>query len=247
MTHLRQGYGGQASRSLASRLLLAIALAAFGVVRGTWAVGGSDSSCYALMAQGIRAAGSCSRRSALAIDAPWPNAAITFAPGGFIPSPIHPDAAAPICAPGMSVLMAPLAALFGQDAIFWLTPIAAAVLVLSAFVIARQLAGGMAGATAAILTATSPIVLYPDRAADERHPDGRAMAGGARRWRPLHDVATLAGCSDRPRDSRPAQPCAAGDRAGGDAVHPARHADQLRVAGADGRGHRCRACSRCCG
>ena len=33
-------------------------------------------------------------------------------------------------------------------------------LVLSAFAIARQLAGGMAGATAAILTATSPIVLY---------------------------------------------------------------------------------------
>ena len=33
-------------------------------------------------------------------------------------------------------------------------------LVLAAFAIARQLAGGMAGATAAILTATSPIVLF---------------------------------------------------------------------------------------
>jgi len=31
-------------------LAAAIALAAFGVVKGTWAVGGSDSSCYALMA-----------------------------------------------------------------------------------------------------------------------------------------------------------------------------------------------------
>ena len=77
----------------------------------------------------------------------------------------------------MSVLMAPLAAVFGQDAIFWLTPIAAAALVMFAFVIGRQLAGGMAGATAAILTATSPIVLYPDRAADERHPDGGIVAG----------------------------------------------------------------------
>jgi hypothetical protein len=57
-------------------------------------------------------------------------------------------------------LMAPLAKAFGQDAIFWLTPIAAFVLVLAAFAIARQLAGGVAGATAAILTATSPIVLY---------------------------------------------------------------------------------------
>ena len=60
----------------------------------------------------------------------------------------------------MSLLMAPLAAVFGQDAIFWLTPIAAAALVLFAFVIGRQLAGGVAGVTAAILTATSPIVLY---------------------------------------------------------------------------------------
>ena len=103
------------------------------------------------------------RRAAAAqrlADAPWPDVALTLAPGGFFPSPLHADAASPICAPGMSLLMAPLAMLFGQDAIFWLTPIAAFVLVLSAFAIARQLAGGIAGATAAILTATSPIVLY---------------------------------------------------------------------------------------
>jgi hypothetical protein len=60
----------------------------------------------------------------------------------------------------MSVLMAPLAAIFGRDAIFWLTPIASFFLVLTAFAIARQFAGGIAGATAAILTATSPIVLF---------------------------------------------------------------------------------------
>jgi hypothetical protein len=156
MTRLRQGYGA-AGYLVAT--IAAMALAAFGVVRGTWAVGGSDSSCYGLMAKAF-ASGHLQPASALAIDAPWPNAAITFAPGGFIPSTLHPDAAAPICAPGLSVLMAPLAALFGADAIFWLTPVAAAILVLSAFMIAKQLAGGMAGATAAILTATSPIVMY---------------------------------------------------------------------------------------
>jgi hypothetical protein len=140
-------------------IVAAIGLAAFGVVRGTWAVGGSDSSCYGLMAKAF-AGGDLQPATALAMNAPWPNAAITFAPGGFIPSALHPDAAAPICAPGLSILMAPLAALFGLDAIFWLTPIAAAVLVVSAFAIARQLAGPVAGATAAILTATSPIVMY---------------------------------------------------------------------------------------
>jgi hypothetical protein len=60
----------------------------------------------------------------------------------------------------VSVLMAPLVAAFGPDGVFWLTPLAAAVLVLSAYVIGRQLAGGLAGAAAAILTATSPIVLF---------------------------------------------------------------------------------------
>ena len=140
-------------------VVIAIALAAFGVVRGTWAVGGSDSSCYGLMAKAF-AEGDLQPASPLATEAPWPHASTTFAPGGFIASPIRTNAASPICAPGMSLLMAPLAAVFGRDAIFWLTPIAAAALVLFAFVIGRQLAGGVAGITAAILTATSPIVLY---------------------------------------------------------------------------------------
>ena len=137
----------------------AIALAAFGIVRGTWAVGGSDSSCYALMAQSL-AEGQLQPSSQLAANAPWPDAPVTFAPGGFIPSPVRPGAASPICAPGMAVLMAPLAALFGRDAIFWLVPLSGAALVIAAFLIARRLAGAMAGAIAAVLVATSPIVLY---------------------------------------------------------------------------------------
>jgi hypothetical protein len=145
--------------STAIAAIAAVALTTFGVVRGTWAVGGSDSSCYALMAQAM-AAGELQPASPLAVEAPWPDASRTLAPGGFIPSPVRPDAASPICAPGMSVLMAPLAAVFGRDALFWLVPLAGGLLVLSAAAMARRLAGGMAGAVAAILTATSPIVLY---------------------------------------------------------------------------------------
>jgi len=152
------GFGGRAGIAAVIALAAALALAAYGVVRGTWSVGGSDSSCYALMAKAF-ASGELQPHSALA-EAPWPGVALTLAPGGFFPSALHADAASPICAPGMSLLMAPLAMVFGLDAIFWLTPIAAFVLVLSAFALARQLAGGFAGATAAILTATSPIVLY---------------------------------------------------------------------------------------
>ena len=156
MTRLRQG-SGVAGAFIAA--LAAIGLMAFGVAKGTWAVGGSDSSCYGLMAQAF-ASGDLQPSSALAVDAPWPDAPRTLAPGGFIPSPIRTGAASPICAAGMSVLMAPLAAVFGRDAIFWLVPLSGAVLVWSAFVIAGRLAGGVAGATAAILTATSPIVLF---------------------------------------------------------------------------------------
>jgi len=151
------GRSGVRARRVA--LLASACTLVFATAWSSRAAGGSDSSCYGLMAKAL-AAGHLQPTSALAIDAPWPNAAITFAPGGFIPSPLHPDASAPICAPGMSVLMTPFAVIFGRDAIFWLTPIAAAVLVLSAFVLAKHLAGVMAGATAAILTATSPIVMY---------------------------------------------------------------------------------------
>jgi hypothetical protein len=140
-------------------VLIAAALAAFGVMRGTWAVGGSDSSCYALMAKAF-AAGEVQPFSAIGVEAPWPDGSTTTAPGGFIPSPVRAGAASPICAPGFAVLMAPFAALFGQDAIFWLTPIAGAGLVLSSFAIARRLAGGAAGVTAALLVASSPIVLF---------------------------------------------------------------------------------------
>ena len=137
---------------------IALALAGFGITRGTRAVGGSDSSCYGLMAQAF-GTGHWQPSSALAVTAPWPDASRTLAPGGFIPSPVRADAASPICAPGFSVLMAPFYAIGGRDAVFAVTPIAAFVLVWCAFVLANRLAGGLAGVAAAALTASSPIVL----------------------------------------------------------------------------------------
>ncbi len=139
--------------------LAALALATCGVVKGTWAVGGSDSSCYALMADAF-ARGEWQPANPMATEAPWPEASRTFVPGGFIPSPVRPGAASPICGPGLSVLMAPLVAVGGRDALFALSPIAGAVLVWCAFLLGRRLAGAMAGAMAAVLTAASPIVLF---------------------------------------------------------------------------------------
>ena len=144
----------------------AIAAIGVGVVAiryGTWAVGGSDSACYGLMAKTL-ASGKLQPSSPLALHAPWSNAAATFAPAGFIASPNHKDAASPMCAPGFSLLLVPFVLLDGPDGVFWGTPLAGMLLVWFAFVLARRLAGGgagdWAGALAAVVVATSPIVLY---------------------------------------------------------------------------------------
>jgi hypothetical protein len=138
-------------------LTAALALAVVATVRGTFAVGGSDSSCYALMAQAF-AHGRLQPAFPLAEQVPWPDASRTFAPGGFIPASSR-GTASPICAPGFAVLMTPFA-LVSRDAIFLVTPLAAAALVWSAFVVGSYIAGPLAGAVASVLIATSPIVLF---------------------------------------------------------------------------------------
>jgi hypothetical protein len=140
-------------------IVLAIAAAVVGIARGTWAVGGSDSSCYALMAQAF-ARGALQPVSALAAEAPWPNRGLMFAPGGFVPSVRRPEAASPVCAPGFSLLLAPLFVVGGRDAIFLLTPLAGGVLVYLVFMLGRQLAGGAAGLAAAIVLASAPVFVF---------------------------------------------------------------------------------------
>ncbi len=137
----------------------AIAVATVGFVRGTYAAGGSDSSCYALMADAY-ASGALQPTSDLVARVPWPDAAKTFTPGGFVASETHPSASAPVCAPGFSLLLAPLITVGGLDAIFLLTPIAGALLVWLTFVAGRSIAGPIAGAMAAVLIAASPATLY---------------------------------------------------------------------------------------
>ena len=142
-------------------IAIAVALAAgiVGVWRGTWAVGGSDSSCYANMAASF-AAGHVQPTTALADAAPWPDAARTFAPGGFIPSPVRKDAASPVCAPGFSLLLAPFYLIGGRDAIFFVTPIAGAMLVYLTFVFGRQLAGDLVGVASALVVASAPVFVF---------------------------------------------------------------------------------------
>jgi hypothetical protein len=145
--------------SVSIAVAAALALAAVGFLRGTYAAGGSDSSCYALMAEAF-ASGGLQPTSSLVGQVPWPDAARTFTPGGFVPSQTKPTGFAPVCAPGFSLLLAPSIALGGRDAMFWVTPFAGALLVWCAFLAAGHLAGPVAGAVASVLIAASPPVLY---------------------------------------------------------------------------------------
>lgn len=125
----------------------------------TAAVGGSDSACYALMTRAY-VEGRWQPESPLALVAPWPDATRVAAPGGFLPSATRPGAAVPVCTPGYSLLVTPLAAVAGLDAVHLVPPLAAAMLAWLTFVVTRRLASAWAGVGAALVVATSPIVLF---------------------------------------------------------------------------------------
>jgi hypothetical protein len=137
----------------------AAALATFGIVRGTWAAGGSDSSCYALMATAF-AHGELQPFIPLALEAPWPDAARAFAPAGFIPSQVRAGAASPVCAPGFSLILAIFHQVAGPQAIFIVSALGGALLVWLSFILCRRLSGPLPGAAAAVIVATIPVVLF---------------------------------------------------------------------------------------
>jgi hypothetical protein len=132
---------------------------------GSFVAGGSDSYCY--LHQATRWADALVHLSTdrlqpvepLALEAPWPNADAAFAPVGHIASPTVPGASVPVCASGLSILMAPLVAAGGREAAFLLMPAMAGLLVL-ATAIAGSRFGARVGLASALLVAASPVVLY---------------------------------------------------------------------------------------
>ena len=95
----------------------------------------------------------------LVLDAPWADAGRAFAPAGHVPSPTVPGAIVPICPSGLSIAMAPLVAVGGPRAAFWVLPLFAAVLVAATSVVGARF-GARVGLLSSVLVAASPIVLY---------------------------------------------------------------------------------------
>ena len=148
---------------------LCLAVIAAGIHWGTFAVGGSDSYCYVQQAEGW-ARGRLQVVEPLALEAPWPDAPLTFAPAGHIPSPTVRGAAVPMCPAGLSIAMAPFmwvrtlsqnvgSAFRRTNAIFAVVPLFGALLVWSVYLLGSRFSSRV-GLASALLVACSPAFLF---------------------------------------------------------------------------------------
>jgi len=140
----------------AAALLLTAVIA---VRWGAFAVGGSDSHCYAGQAR-MLAEGRVSLAPPLAPPVPWPNAGATFAPSGFAPGPGPDGGSVPLCPAGLSLAMAAALRAAGDAAVFAVVPLLGLLAVWCTWLLGRRMAGPGVGAASALLLACSPTFLY---------------------------------------------------------------------------------------
>ena len=132
---------------------------------GSFVAGGSDSYCYIHQAERWAEVFThpLSARlqvpEPLALDAPWPDAALAFAPAGHVPSRSVPGAIVPVCAAGTSMAMAPFVLIAGPRAAYLAVPLFGVLLVLGTYAVGARY-GARIGLAAALVTACSPAFLY---------------------------------------------------------------------------------------
>jgi len=139
---------------------LALAVLAVGLRWGAMVAGGADSYGYVSQA-GLWQRGSLVVRQDIVRPTPWPDAAQTWAPLGYRPSPHQRDALVPIYPPGLPLLMALAQIVAGFCGAFLVVPLCGALTVALTFVLGRRVFGGAGVALwGASLVATSPVFLY---------------------------------------------------------------------------------------
>ncbi len=138
--------------------LPAAAVVLLGVLYGQREVGGADTYGYVSQAD-LWLRGDLTIEQPFVADMPWPNAARAFAPLGYGLRSDQDSSLVPAYSPGLPMMMAAAKWLAGHDAVFFVVPVCAGVLVLATVGIAQSLSTGMGPAVAAWLGATSPVVL----------------------------------------------------------------------------------------
>ena len=133
----------------------AIITLCIGVIFGTYAVGGADSSGYLNEAR-LFLHGRTVDVSRL--PSSWPEGIDKLTPLGFRPAPDRQHLA-PTYPPGYPLLMAPAVAV-SERAPFWVVPLCGALAVWLTFALGRKLQQPAAGAASALLLAVSPTFLY---------------------------------------------------------------------------------------
>jgi hypothetical protein len=136
--------------------LAAAAVLAVGLWYGTRAAGGSDPYGYISQSR-LWLAGDLRVRQDFVASMPWPNVEWSFTPLGYRPSEGH--TLVPSYAPGLPLLMALFTVVAGDCGPYLVNPVCGALLVIIAYGIGVRLSGGATGVMAALLVATSPIVL----------------------------------------------------------------------------------------
>ena len=157
---------------------VAAAALLYGILWNSWTIGGSDSHCYAAQARAF-ASGTVHLSQPLAASAPWPDATRTFAPVGFLPSDTTTGQLLPICAPGYSLLIAPLV-LIWPPLQFLVAPLAAGLLVIATSAMAKHLVDdGLTGVGAGLFVAAAPVVLFQSTQPMTDVPAAAAIGGAA--------------------------------------------------------------------
>jgi len=143
---------------------IAAAAAAFvlfiGVFFGIGTAGGADA--YGYVSQGeLWAHGSVRIHEPLLTKVDWPNETAILSPLGYRPAPDH-QTIVPVYPPGLPLVFALFQRLGGRPAVFYAVPVLGALAVWATYLLGSFIGGREAGAMAAVLLATSPVLLFQD-------------------------------------------------------------------------------------
>ena len=152
-------WGAIERRAAGAAVAIAAVSVAIALSWGTYVAGGSDSHCYLNQAE-LFARGQVRDFEPLAIDSSWPGTPEAFVPGGHTAVPGSAGVFVPVCPAGYSVALAAARTVGGRDAMFWVTPLMAGIVVWLAFVLARRIGGPRSGLLAAVFAASSPPFLF---------------------------------------------------------------------------------------
>jgi hypothetical protein len=138
--------------------IAAVLVVMVGLVKGAPYVGGADVYGYVSQSD-LWAMGRLRMEQPLVRDLSWPFAAEALAPLGYRPS-LNGTAIVPVYPPGYPMVMAVFRLVAGREAVFWVVPLLGGIAIWATYLMGGRLAGPLAGASAALLLATSPTFLF---------------------------------------------------------------------------------------